>query len=85
MIYNMTKDLLCRVIQNVLANIRLYVKLNNERSKWITQNNGLPQSSVLSPVLFNIYTNNQPIYYGTKAFVYTKDLCITAQYPSFPE
>ena len=50
---------LCRVIQNLLSDRRFYVELNNERSRWRTQNNGLPHGSVLPPpTLFNIYTND---------------------------
>ena len=49
------------------------------------QNNGLPRGSVLSPSLFNIYTNDQPILDGTRSFIYADDLCITAQYPTFQE
>ena len=41
--------------------------------------------SVLSPTLFNIYTNDQPILDGTRSFIYTDDLCITAQYHTFQE
>ena len=37
----------------------------NERSRWRKQKNGLPQGNVISPVQFNIYTNDQPIYTGT--------------------
>ena len=42
--------------------------MNNERSRWILQKNDLPQGIVLSPTIFNIYTNNQPIHYGTRSF-----------------
>ena len=44
------------------------------------QKNGLPQRSVLSPTLFNIYTNDQPLHVGTRSFIYADDLCITAQF-----
>ena len=85
-LYNTTIDSqLCRVIQNLLSDRRFYVELNNERSRWRIQKNGLPQGSVLSPTLFNIYTNDQPILDGTRSFIYADDLCVTAQYPTFQE
>ena len=85
-LYNTTIDSqLCRVIQNLLSDRRFYVKLNNERSRWRIQKNGLPQGSVLSPTLFNIYTNDQPILDGTRSFIYADDLCVTAQYHTFQE
>ena len=71
-LYNTTLDSqLCRVIQNLMSDRGLYVELNNERSRWRIQKNGLPQGSVLSPTLFNIYR--------------TINMCITAQYPTFQE
>ena len=85
-LYNITQDsALCRVIQNLLSNRRFYVELNTERSRWRLQKNGLPQGSVLSLILFNIYTNDQSIHDGTRSFIYADDLCITAQYPTFTE
>ena len=69
----------------MLSSRRLYIELNNNRSRWRNQKNGLPQSSVLSPILFNIFTNDQPLHDGTRNFVYADDLCVTAQYPSFTE
>ena len=81
---NITQDsTLCRVIQNLLSNRRFYVELNNERSRWRLQKNGLPQGSVLSPTLFNRYTNDQPVHDGTWSFIYADNLCITVQFPTF--
>ena len=43
-LYNTTQDSkLCRVVRNLRTNIRFYVELNNERSRWRKQKNGLPQ------------------------------------------
>ena len=85
-LYNTTLDSqLCRVILNLLSDRRFYVELNNERSRWRIQKNGLPQGSVLSTTLFNIYTNDQPILNGTSSLIYADDLCITAQCPTFQE
>ena len=85
-LYNITQDSpLCRVIQNMLSSKRFYVELNNECSRWRKQKNGLPHGSILSLILFNIYTNDQPLHNGTRSFIYTVDLCVTAQQPSLVE
>ena len=83
---NTTQDCkLCRVIQNWLSKIRFYVELNKECSRWRKQNTGLSQGNIFAPTLFNIYTNDQPIHYGTRSFIYADYLCITAQYQSFKQ
>ena len=61
-LYNITQDSqLCRVLQNMLSNRRFYVELNNERSSWKIQKNGLPQWSVLSPILYTNYVVVYPL------------------------
>ena len=85
-LYDFTEDdPLCRVIQNMLSSRRFYVELNNDRSRWRNRKNGLPQGTVLSAILFNIYTNDHPLHNWTRNFVYAGDLCVTTQYPSFTD
>ena len=73
-LYNITKDSpLRRVIQNMLSNRRFYVELNNERSRWRKQKNGLPKGSVLFPHPFQ-HLHDQPLHNGTRSFTYADDL-----------
>ena len=81
-----TQDVrLTELIQNMLSNRRFFVDLVGKRSRWRRQKNGLPQGSVLAPLLFNIYTNDQPVHPNTRSFLYADDMCIATQKQSFEE
>ena len=76
----MTNDLhLTKLTRLLLENRRFFVELNGKCSRWGIQKNGLPQDSVRAPVLFNTYTNDQPVSPTTRSFVYADDLGIAAQ------
>ena len=84
--FEITHDVrLTELIQNMLSNRRFYVDLVGKRSRWRRQKNGLPQGSVLALLLFNIYTNDQPVHPNTRSFLYADDLCIATQKQSFEE
>ena len=67
------------LIRTILESRRFCVVLNGNRGRWRRQRNGLPQGSVLAAMLFNIYTNDQPIHADTRSFIYADDLCIASQ------
>ena len=71
------------IIQSLLKNRRFFVEMDGRKSRWKSQKNGLPQGSVLSPILFNIYTNDQPEFEGIRRFIYADDLCLATQAQDF--
>ena len=73
----------CDLIRTMLESRRFFVVLNGKKSRWRRQKNGLPQGSVLAPMLFNIYTNDQPVHTDTQSFIYADDLCIASQEKDF--
>ena len=56
----MAKDLLLtKLLGVILKSRRFFVKFNNKKSRVRLQRNGLLQGSVLAPLLYNIYANDQ--------------------------
>ncbi|KAJ4925239.1 hypothetical protein JOQ06_017974 [Pogonophryne albipinna] len=74
---------LTELIESMLENRHFFVELGGKKSKWRRLRNGLPQGSVLAPLLFNIYTNDQPKSVDTRRFIYADDLGIGAQATDF--
>ena len=71
------------LIGNILYNRRYFVEQNGQGSRWRNPKNGLPQRSVISPVLSNNYTNGQSVHKSTRSFIYADDLCIAIHDASF--
>ena len=83
-ILELTKDIhLTELIESMLENRLFFVELGGKKSRWKRLKNGLPQGSVLAPLLFNIYTNDQPRSEGTSRFIYADDLGVATQDSDF--
>ena len=79
-IYQITDDkAMTTLLGTLLRNRMFYVALSQKKNRWRQQRNGLPQSSDLVTLLYNIYTNDQPTYERTSRFIYANDLCIASQ------
>ena len=74
-LFQITKDVrLTKLIQNMLASRCFFVDLAGKCNRWHREKSGLPQCSVLAPLLFNIYTNDHPIHPNTRSFLHADDL-----------
>ena len=82
----MTEDAkFTKLIGSIMRNRWFYVELNGKKNRCRNQKNGLPQGSVISPVLFNVYTNDPPVHNETRRFIYADDLCIATQRSTFEQ
>lgn len=82
LVYKLLKTLKCSktssLINNMLTNRIFQVFLNDDCSKARKLSNGLPQGSVLSPLLFNLYVSDLPDTTSRK-FGYADDLSLATQ------
>jgi len=69
---------LSQLLNNLLSDRFFVVNTNNSKSKKRRLNNGLPQGSVLAPLLFNLYINDIPETISKK-FVYADHIGISCQ------
>jgi len=51
----------CTYINNFVSGRTIHVRVGNQLSKVMEINNGTPQGSVISPLLFLIMTNDLPL------------------------
>lgn len=65
----------CRLINNLLSDRSFHVYMIAKKSRIRKQNNGLPQGSVLAPLLFNVEMADMPNI-GSKKFAYSNDEAI---------
>ena len=73
-----------RVIMSMISQRRFHVHMGGKKSRCRTLINGVPQGSVIAPLLFNIYTHDLPNTISKK-FVYADDLALKSTHPDFPE
>lgn len=67
------------IIDKLLSNRKFRIHLGGKSSMFTDITNGLPQGSVLAPLLFNLYTSDIPTL-ASRKFVYADDLAIAFQY-----
>jgi hypothetical protein len=73
---------LVSLLEDMLSNRQFRVFVEDKSSKFRFLNNGLPQGSVLSPILFNLYTSDLPPT-NSRKFIYADDLAMAYQHQNF--
>jgi hypothetical protein len=76
--------LLSKLLNNMLSNRFFQVFLGNKSSRCRRLNNGLPQGSVLAPLLFSLYLTDIRTALSNQ-FKYADDIALTYQHESFSD
>lgn len=70
---------------NMLSDRNLQVMINGKESRSRIVNNGLPQGSVLSSILYCLYTSDLPLNTRSRLFIYADDITLAFQATTFGE
>ena len=73
-----------RVIMSMLSQRRFHVHIGGKKSRCRTLINGVPQGSVIAPLLFNLYTHDMPTTISKK-YIYADDLALKSSHKDFPD
>lgn len=68
------------IIQSFINNRTFQVKINNSKSSYRTIKSGVPQGSILGPLLFNIYVSDLPTPQDTQVSMYADDTSVFTQH-----
>ena len=66
------------LLKSYLHQRRFYVSINNECSEFGSIHSGVPQGSVLGPVLYTVFTSDMPTINGLTIATYADDTAIMA-------
>ena len=72
-------------ISSFLCNRHQIVVVNGEKSKWLPVDRGVPQGSVLVPLLFILYVNDIADLVHSKIKMFADDIKIYTQVTSFSD
>ena len=73
-----------KLIESYLTSRKQFVSIDNVNSSALSINIGVPQGSILSPLLFLIYVNDLPNVISSKPRLFADDTCIMLSDSSFP-